>query len=96
MIVPNEAQGENGVVIMMKKLEWPSLSLMSRYYQRLLDHPGSVVVLALEAPNGPEGPQWKAAWLSAQERSAMRHALIKANVRRRKNNELTTSQPPDL
>ena len=83
------------MAILESRLEWPDKALLSQYYLKLLQHPGSVIVMALEAPRGPAGPQWKSAWLSARERSAMRKAVEKINVARRKKNEPTTDQSPE-
>jgi hypothetical protein len=77
------------------RIAWPLPATMRTYYLKLLANPGSVVLLALEAPRGPDGPQWKLAWLSATERSAIRKAVVKLNEKRVKQKQPTTDQLPN-
>ena len=83
------------LAIIESKLEWPARELLRSYYLKLLQNPGSVVILALEAPRGEKGPQWKSAWLGAKERDVMRKAIVKINQKREKLRQPLTSEPPN-
>ena len=83
------------LVNLESRIAWPTAATMRTYYLKLLANPGSVVLLALEAPRSPDGPQWKLAWLSATERSAMRKAVVKLNEKRSKLKQKTTDQLPE-
>lgn len=42
--------------------------MMQPYVQKLLNNPGSCVVMVIEAPLNPDGPRLGKAWLSGRER----------------------------
>jgi len=54
-----------------------------------------MVFIALEAPRGPEGPTIGKGWFSAQERIALRKALLVLNARRKKKGQPATTEMPE-
>jgi hypothetical protein len=82
------------LAVLQARLKWPAPELLDSLYRKLLENPGSCVVLTLEAPRAPDGPQWKVGWLSSEERDCVRKALQKLNTRRIKHGVTPTSEPP--
>jgi hypothetical protein len=76
------------------KLKFPSSAELEPWITRLVDHPGSMIVLAIENPREPNGPKVSWAWLSSEEREAIRKSLLKINTRRNKNGDPPTNQSP--
>jgi hypothetical protein len=82
------------VAILISKLQWPSPVTLEAFQRKLIENPGSCVVMTLEAPRAPSGPRWKIGWLSSRERDDVRKSLQKINARRMKKAEPPTSEPP--
>lgn len=87
-----DTQGE--LAILVSKLRWPTTPTLEAFYRKLLENPGSCVVLTLEAPRQPAGPHWKIGWLSSKERDLIRKDLQKINAKRIKAKEQPTSEIP--
>jgi hypothetical protein len=84
---------ESDAAAILAKLQWPSDEVMLPYLARLLNNPGSCVVVVIESPLAPDGPRVGKAWLSSQERAAVRKALQAINQRRAAKGESPTTQP---
>jgi hypothetical protein len=83
------------MAVIRARLRWPAPEIMSPFYRKLLENPGSCVVLTLETPRGPNGPAWKAGWLSSEERNMVRKDLQRINERRSKTRQPLTTESPD-
>ena len=83
------------MALIRARLHWPAPDVMSPFYRKLLENPGSCIVLTLEAPRGKDGPYWKAGWLSSEERNSVRGALTKINAKRMKARQPLTTESPD-
>ena len=82
------------LAILESRLEFPSKHTLRPFFEKLLENPGSCIVLTLEAPRGPEGPYWKIGWLSSAERDAVRKEIVKINAKRTKKGHKLTSDAP--
>jgi hypothetical protein len=79
---------------LIEKLTFPSPRELEPWLRKLLEHPGSVIIMAVEKPLGPEGPRVTYAWLSSAERSALRKGLLALNTRRAKKGQPATNEVP--
>jgi hypothetical protein len=82
------------LAILESRLEFPNKETLRPYLVKLLENPGSMVFLALEAPCGPQAPVFGKGWFSSEERYALRNALEKVNARRKKVGQKLTSEQP--
>ena len=76
------------------RLRLPEPAALAPWLRKLIDHPGSCVIIAVEQPGAPEGPRVTRAWLSSAERFALRKALLAVNARRAKKREAATDEAP--
>jgi hypothetical protein len=79
---------------LIDKLILPSPRELEPWLRKLLEHPGSVIIVAVEKPLGPEGPHVTYAWLSSSERFALRKGLLAVNDRRAKKGQPPTTEVP--
>ena len=79
---------------LIEKLIFPSPRDLEPWLRKLLEHPDSVIIIAVEKPIGPEGPHVTYAWLSSSERSALRKGLFAVNARRAKKGQPATTEVP--
>ena len=82
------------LAILESKLGWPDAGTLRVYYRKLLENPGSAVIMALQAPRGPEGPTWGLAWFSSKERNALASAILRINKSRARRHQQPTSELP--
>jgi hypothetical protein len=85
---------ESDAAAVFERLRWPDAEMMQPYVQKLLNNPGSCVVMVIEAPLNPDGPRLGKAWLSGREREGVRKALQAINKRRASKRQTPTTQPP--
>lgn len=76
------------------KLRLPEPASLAPWVRKLIEHPGSCVIIAIEQPGLPDGPRVSRAWLSAAERAALRKALLAVNARREKQGQPATTEQP--
>jgi hypothetical protein len=81
--------------ILLDKLRLPSPRELAPWLRKLLESPGSVVIIAIEKPLGPDGPRVATGWLSSSERSALRNALLAINTRREKKGRRAATEIPE-
>lgn len=81
--------------ILLEKLRLPSPRELSPWLGKLLEHPGSAIIIAIEKPLGPDGPHVATGWLSSPERYALRKGLLAVNARRAKKGQSATTEIPD-
>jgi hypothetical protein len=75
-------------------LNIPTSHDLTPWLQKLLSHPGSVVIIAIESPLSQNGPRVSTAWLSSQERLAIRKSLTSINAKRKAKSQPLTSEIP--
>jgi hypothetical protein len=80
--------------ILLEKLRLPSPRELAPWLGKLLEHPDSVIIIAIEKPLGPDGPHVATGWLSSPERDALRKGLLALNARRAKKGQLPTTEIP--
>lgn len=76
------------------RLRLPEPAALAPWLRKLIEHPGSCVIIAVEQPGLPEGPRVARAWLSSAERFALRKALLAVNARRAKKGQPATDEIP--
>ena len=78
----------------INNLKLPPASELAPWLKKLLDNPGSVVLIAIEFPLRHNGPLLRTAWLSEPERVKVRKALLAINRSRFKKDQPQTGEIP--
>ena len=78
---------------LIDQLRLPSPVTLAPWLDKLLSHPGSVIIIAIEKPLAGD-LHVGTAWLSSKERISVRKALQRINQARRKNGEQSTTEKP--
>jgi len=78
----------------LARLQLPAPTALVPWLSKLIDHPGSCIIIAIEQPGDPDGPRVTRAWLSSRERYVLRKALLAINGRRQKKGEAETTEIP--
>jgi hypothetical protein len=80
--------------IAQSRLSLPTVVDLKPWLEKLVLNPDSVVIIAIEKPLGADGPHVGTAWLSSQERSAIRKSLTSINAKRKAKSQPLTSEIP--
>jgi hypothetical protein len=74
--------------------ELPHPRDLGPWLRQLEAHPGSAIILTIEAREGKKRPVVKLGWLSPEERARVRKAIIELSIERGKRGEADFIDPP--